>query len=111
MDAERFVDDLRAVFQADLAARCPAEGHFCVFDEPPTAEALSGALAEAVFAGPVRPARSPIRPRPTPSSTVSGRVPPASSAMSRIAAASCPGRWAAAPMGAAWPGRPTCMVL
>jgi hypothetical protein len=54
---ERFAGDLRAVFEGELGARCGAEGRFCVFAEPPTAEALGAALVAAGFAGPVRPAR------------------------------------------------------
>jgi hypothetical protein len=44
----RFAGDLRAV-EGQLDARCAAEGRFCVFAEPPTAEALRTA--------PMRPAR------------------------------------------------------
>jgi hypothetical protein len=54
---ERFAGDLRAVFEGELGARCAAEGRFCVFAEPPTAEALRAALVAAGFSGPVRPAR------------------------------------------------------
>lgn len=56
-EAERLVDDLRAVFEDDLGGQCPPEGHFCVLAEPPTAEAVRAALVAAGFTGPVRPAR------------------------------------------------------
>jgi hypothetical protein len=56
-EAERFAEQLRAVFEGDLGAQCVAEGRICVFAQPPSAEALRAALVSAGFSGPVRPAR------------------------------------------------------
>jgi hypothetical protein len=52
-EAGRFAERLRAAFAGELGGQCRPEPGFCVLAEPPTAETLRDALAEAGFSAPV----------------------------------------------------------